>query len=107
LDCSFNKLTKLPEFNNAIYTGLSIGANNIKTVPKSFPKCGHNSNIFEGTPIQDKINKYYDGNKYIYLKEQQSVDIIENWYLEVRFNPSYIYCQRKETEKFNELVNIT
>lgn len=60
--------------------------------------------VFETTPIQNKINKYYNGNRYHYIKAQKAVNVIEQWYLEVIYDPKYKYCQRRVKETFIKLM---
>ena len=104
IECDYNKLTSLPEFPNNIYSIVSISANNIKNIPKSFPTIGIVSIAFEATPIQNKINKYYNGNRYHYIKAQKAVNVIEQWYLEVRYDPKYKYCQRRVKETYIKMI---
>lgn len=103
-DCSFNYLTKLPDLSECNCRLINISANNIKYLPNSFPETGHIPTMFEGTPIQHKIDKYYNGNKFHYIKHQKAVNTIEKWYIEVRYNPKYLYCQRKVKDEYIKLT---
>ena len=64
---------------------------------------------FYNTPIFNKLyilssSKRIPEMLAIYLKKQ-AVDKISNWYLEVTYNPKYLYCRNKVKKNYDELYN--
>lgn len=39
------------------------------------------------------------------LKQLKSVSIIENWFLECKYNPTYGYCQRRLEKQYNDIYD--
>jgi len=66
--------------------------------------------FYWGNPIFNHIIKYFDGNRKIYNKhhhvmERKFVEKIENWFLECKYNPKYLYCRKRLIKEYEELYN--
>lgn len=81
---------------------LNVNGNNIL---KYIKKCSRN--IYAYSPYY-KIYDYNDFNITNYkkiIKIWNSVQIIGEWYLNIRYNPKYKYCRKKLTEEYNTLYS--
>ena len=84
LDCSYNQLTSLKGIENLP---------NLKRLD-----CSNN-------PIYDYIETNYEKDLEEYIKDLKAVQLIESWFLEVRYSPDYAYCRRKVNEFYDRVVN--
>jgi len=122
--CSNNNLSRLPELPNSL-TKLCCSNNNIYRLPE-FPKsltycwCDGNSLSslpelpnssilhYHNTPIYLHIENYFDGKTKNYFEynmkmERVFVNKIENWFLDCKYNPKYLYCKKRLMKEYEEL----
>ena len=127
INCSNNNLSSLPELPNS-FTHLYCGYNNLSYLP-NLPNtliniwC-YNNNLcdlpklpisliylyYYNNPIHTHIKHYFSGNKNKYYEHQQNIQIIfankiENWYLDCKYNPKYLYCRKRLMKEYEELYN--
>ena len=127
LHCGYNNLSSLPELPN-ILTKLYCHNNNLSNFPE-LPNslqilwCVHNNlsslpNLpnslihlcFIGNPIYEYIKYYFSGNIIKYNEHNNNiikifVNKIENWFLDCKYNPKYLYCRQRLMKEYNELYN--
>ena len=58
---------------------------------------------YENNPIYDYIKTNYEGKWKKYIKDLKAVQLIEIWFLEVRYSPEYTYCRRKVSKFYDEV----
>ena len=70
--------------------------------------------IYNDNPLVDIIKNVCKGKnrnnrkirKYLFYKKVKPYVLkIENWFLECKYNPKYLYCQRRLENEFNEIYN--
>lgn len=128
LNCSCNGLVVLPKLPSSIEL-LMCPMNKIKMLP-TFPEslieinCTNNRLIkLPVSIVNSKIKKLNISNNPIFLEitggyayhynanlnkikdhiKKKAVNRISNWYLEVKYNPSYKFCQNRLQKEFEEL----
>lgn len=124
LDCNTNKLLELPRIPRSLLY-LNCSHNNIKGLPGSifFSKiCNYmlfgNSKyqfyhakvnyseekvIIDNNPICSVIDINCNGSLGNYILYKKAVDIIENMFLEAKYNPKYKYCRDRLETEFNDI----
>ena len=50
------------------------------------------------------IGELLDGKVYKYETYKRHVEVIERFFLNVRWNPDFKYCRRKQMEEFNKIM---
>ena len=58
---------------------------------------------YENNPIYDYIETNYENDWKKYIKDLKAVQLIEPWFLEVRYSSDYIYCRRKVYEFYDNV----
>jgi hypothetical protein len=107
LYCYNNYIKVLPEYiNNITYLYCNNNLlNNIPYTAKYIKIIRHKKN-----PIEKRLKKYFDNDidKYLYFQTKVLtifVNKIENWFLEIKYNPQYKYCKNRLKKEYDELYN--
>ena len=58
---------------------------------------------YEANPIYDFIRDRYNGDINIYFYELKNVKKIEEWFLEIKYNPNYKYCKDRLNKEYSDL----
>ena len=107
LHCSNNNLSNLPELPNSLeyldceYNSLS----SLPQIPKTLKLL-----LYRDNPIYIYIKKYFnvDTDKYFEYEKNMKrkfINKIENWYLDCKYNPKFLYCRKRLMKEYNELYN--
>ena len=124
LHCNNNNLSSLPELPNSLKQ-LWCHHNNLSSLPKlpnSLIKmyCSNNNlsslpefpNLLEiymiNNPICDYIIYYFNSYVDDYFEHQTNmkrkfINKIENWFLDCKYNPKYLYCRKRLMKEYDEL----
>lgn len=113
LNCGSNNLSSLPDMPISLKTlnimnyGIHHNSNSIRTLPIYM----HDISFYTGcTPIQDYIDKYFNGKQKNYIDFNRKtfkkfVDKIGEWYLECKYNPKYKQCRERIKIEYEELYD--
>lgn len=131
MNCSYNQLTSVPKLSSKLEICVCI-SNKIRDFPSQIPQSLrelnmsnnrltdlHKSIIYSkinklqiyNNPICLKIMKLHSYNNYMNMTkiknfiQKRAVDKIGDWYLEIKYNPKYKYCQNRLQKEFEELYN--
>lgn len=112
--CYTNQLTYLPELPKSLCV-LWCGGNLIKKMPDSIVNLLKNKiktrrdleMCFKWTTeMWDIIEKICNFDLAMLLKCQKAVEIIENQYMEAKYNPKYQYCRNRLKNEFDEIYEM-
>ena len=108
LVCNHNKISDLPRKLPKTLQTLFINYTKISSLPLSIidtKVCLINisSLRFDNTPLYTYIKLRYEGDIDQYLDEKEAVLKIGEWFLKIRYNPTYLYCQRRLQSEFDDL----
>ena len=105
---NFNKPTPLPELPELPKSLelLDFSNNNIYYLPElpnllTLLYCGDN-------PKYEFIKNYFNGNEKKYFEYEMNmnrkfINKIENWFLDCKYNPKYLYCRKRLMKEYDEL----
>ena len=105
--CQYNKLSILPKLPNSLKS-LWCLSNNLSSLPE-LPITIINI-LYSGNPIYVHIEKYFGGSSKKYNEHNKNmkskfVNKIENWFLDCKYNPKYLYCRKRLMKEYDELYN--
>lgn len=106
LICSGNKLTRLVNLPDSIRV-LRCSNNLLKIIDMKLLNKYKGFIHYENNPLIIIIKEKFGGlNEYkkFYLKYKESAKIIEDWYLECKYNPRYKYCRDRLNKEYDELI---
>lgn len=111
LNCYNNNLTYLPELPKSIIK-IYCGGNLIKKMPDSIVNMErkkdmdreilHNCFMWK-KETTDFMEKYCNFSFIKLLKYQKAVEVIENQYLEAKYNPEYQLCKKRLKSEYEEM----
>lgn len=105
LICSENKLTRLVDLPDSLRV-LRCANNLLKIIDMKVLDKWNGFINYDNNPlvkiIRENIGSKKKYNKY-YLKYKESAKIIEDWYLECKYNPSYKYCRDRLNKEYDNL----
>ena len=106
LDCYHNQLISLKGIENLSNLKRVECTDNQLTSLKGIENLS-NLEILDcyGNSIYDYIKTNCNGDWKQYIKDLKAVQLIETWFLEVRYSPDYAYCRRKVNEFYDRVVN--
>ena len=107
LCCETNKISNLPELPNSLLYLYCY--NNILSSLPELPNSAFDLHYFNN-PIHTHINKYFNGDRDLYYEDQNKIKIkfvnkIENWFLDCKYNPKYLYCKKRLMKEYEEFYN--
>lgn len=111
LKCCMNKVRILPKDLPISLTEFSCSNNRLIDLPSSIVTSGIKKINISNNPVFIEITGgyyyYYDASltKIKQFIKKKAVKKIENWYLEIKFNPQYKFCQNRLNNEYNELFN--
>ena len=105
LNCEVNNLSSLPKLPDSLID-LYCNNNNIS----SFPELPNSLTDldYKNNPIYSYTHKYFDNNVYKYLEFNKKmnkifINKIENWFLDCKYNPKYLYCRTRLMKEYEDL----
>lgn len=123
LECSNNKLQKLPKLPHTLKSlicvnneltylpllppkleKLHVELNRLKKIPV-LPSTVEEINYLEN-PVHSIVETYFNDNLAEYHIGIRTVNMIENWFLECKYNPKYKYCRDRIKKEHEELYNV-
>lgn len=72
---------------------------------QTFPHKPWNWIEIQENPVPIWKSQFISNKTQELQKQKSAVQVIENWYLQCRYNPKYAYCRRKNKEKMDELMD--
>lgn len=111
LNCYSNNLTYLPELPKSISRVICSG-NLIKKMPDSIVNMERQSYIDKSKlndcfiwkkTTADFMDKYCNLSFIKLLKYQKAVEVIENLYLEAKYNPEYQFCKKRLKREYEDM----
>ena len=111
LKCNMNKVKLLPTNLPSTLTEIECSNNKLTDLPTSILTSGIKKINISNNPVFIKITGgyyyQYDVNitKIKQFIKKKAVKIIENWYLEIKYDPQYKFCQNRLNNEYNELFN--
>lgn len=126
LYCNNNNLFRLPDLPKNLKKLVCYHNNNLEYLPYLPNKLEHmwafSTNIKNlpnlpetietmscwNTPILRFIQKYFNGDYILFSNFQKKYQKlftfkIENWFLECKYNPAYLYCRNRLLGEYNDL----
>jgi hypothetical protein len=105
-----------PNLKNYGYTCIIVGDKNFKLLfnlftgsPFIYSMMKYRDDLDayykQNIPNIDKIIEYYEKNPDKSVDGCNAVEKIENWFLECKYNPKYLYCRKRLMEEYEELYN--
>ena len=107
IDCNHKNLFSLPELPNSLIE-LYCYHNKLSSLPQ-IPNSSTDINYFNN-PIYTHIEHYFNGDIKKYFEHQTNmkrnfINKIENWFLDCKYNPKYLYCRKRLMKEYEELYN--
>lgn len=103
--CNNNDIVLMPELPSGIVE-FYCKNNALQNIPKSILSAVFIN--YANNPIHTFITKYFNGNikryfEYINKSKKKFVIKIENWFLDVKFNPKYKYCRKNVMKTYSDI----